>query len=200
MQYLKVLTSHISEGRGLEDAALEGSVGNEQLYVCRGQTDFPPIFLSSSICLSKKNEWEMCWRPADFRNFWMKWRHFPWSKFFIDRIQTLCQMGWNQHLCSQREDFMFITASSSEIQNKSFGLEFKISYKVGPLRNSAFNITRKEFYSFSKLARVLIFIEIFHTSWCDFVIKMVERLIVLPLHTAFQYPSKRKCHCWFLWS
>lgn len=88
-------------------------------------------------------------------------------------FKPLCQMGWSQHLCSQMQTSMLTEASSSEIQNKSFSLAFKISCKVGPSRNSAFSITRKEFYRFSKLARVLKFIENFHISWYDFVIEMV---------------------------
>jgi len=76
---------------------------------------------------------------------------------------------------------MFTKASSSEIQNKSFSLEFKTNYEVGPLRSSAFRNTRKEFYRFSKLTGVLKFIETFHISWYDFVIKMVKGCIVLPL-------------------
>lgn len=74
---------------------------------------------------------------------------------------------------------VFTKASVSEIQNK---LEFTISCKVGHLRNSAFIITRKDFYKLSSLARVLKFIEIFHISWCDFVIKMVEAPRVISLH------------------
>lgn len=88
-------------------------------------------------------------------------------------FKPLCQMGRSQHLCSQMQTSMLTEASPSEIQNKSFHSEFKISCKVGPLRNSAFSITKKEFYRFSKLARVLKLIENFHISWYDFVIEVV---------------------------
>lgn len=98
-------------------------------------------------------------------------------------FKPLCQVGWSQHICSQMEDSIFTKASCSENHKKPFSLGFKISCEVGPLRNAVLNITRKEFYRFSKLARVLKLVEKFHINWCDFVIKMAKGPMVLPLHT-----------------
>lgn len=111
-------------------------------------------------------------------------------------FKSACQMGWSQHLCSQMDASIFTKASSSEIHTKPLTLDFKINFKSGSLRYSAFRMVRKGFYSSPNLPE-LKYIKNFQLMWlCNW--DGWGPLHSLTACLTLQYFSKRKCHCNFL--
>lgn len=125
---------------------------------------FPPSSFPTAFFYLKR----MCERCSGDQliseAFEWKWGVSHGLSCLLTAFKPPCQMGWSQHLCSQMDASMFTKASSSEIQTKSFSLDFKISCKASPLRYSAFRMIRKGFYSSPNLPE-LKFIENFQLVW-----------------------------------
>lgn len=134
---------------GLRKLPGKGQQAVSRCKYARVKHSFPPSFFPTTF-VHLKRMWEMFWRPADFRSFWTKVKHLPWSKFRADKIQITLSNGMKAtslllNGCLHVHKSIFLR--DSDWNRFRLISDFKINCKAGSLRYSAFRMTRKGFYS-----------------------------------------------------
>lgn len=128
---------------GLRKLPGKGQQAMSRCKSVRVKHSFPPSSFPTALFISRERGDQLI-----SETFESKWGISHGLCPVLTGFNSLCQMGWSQHLCSQMDASMFTKPSSSEIQTKTFILDFKINCKAGSLRYSTFRVIKKGLYRF----------------------------------------------------